>query len=85
MKLSKDKCILLLRDMMQSTGRFPKKSDFSEDEVAMIKSYFGPWPRALEAAGLKESKADSKKIRRLEKKIQKKRAQNAIRKQNKNK
>ncbi|MCD8003242.1 MAG: hypothetical protein LUG88_04945 [Clostridia bacterium] len=29
-------------------------SDFSDVQVVAIKSYLGPWPRALEAAGIKE-------------------------------
>ncbi|MCD7783919.1 MAG: hypothetical protein LUI15_08565 [Firmicutes bacterium] len=34
--------------------RFPKRADFSDEQVVAIKSYLGPWPRALEAAGIKE-------------------------------
>ena len=39
----------------------PKKSDFTEQEVSLIKQKLGPWPRALEAAGLKEKPAFSSK------------------------
>ena len=35
-------------------GRLPRKSDFDPQEAQRIKDYLGPWPRALEAAGLKE-------------------------------
>jgi len=35
-------------------GRLPQKADFSVDDMVFIKAHLGPWPRALEAAGLKE-------------------------------
>lgn len=34
----------------------PKKADFDEGDRSRIKNILGPWPRALEAAGLKERK-----------------------------
>ena len=37
--------------------RFPRRGDFSDAEVEAIKSHLGPWPRALEAAGLKEPRS----------------------------
>ena len=40
------KCALL--------GRVPVKTDFDESTRSRIKSFLGPWPRALEKAGLKE-------------------------------
>lgn len=52
-KLSKSDCTALLQTKAAELQRLPKKSDFQENEVMAIKSYFGPWPRALEAAGLK--------------------------------
>ena len=39
-----------------SLGRIPKKEDFDEQTRARIKSFLGPWPRALETAGLKIKK-----------------------------
>ena len=36
-------------------GRLPQKADFDEATRARIKTFLGPWPRALEKAGLKES------------------------------
>ena len=51
--------LTLLRDMAAETGRLPKRSDFAPEDVARIKSAFGPWPRALEAAGLKEPREKS--------------------------
>lgn len=80
MKLTKDACILLLQNKMKEVNRYPKKADFTDNEVAMIKSFLGPWPRALEAAGLKEPKENNKAQRRKEKRIQTKRAKNAERK-----
>ncbi len=65
-KLSKEDCVLLIRKKTEELGRFPKKSDFENEKVSMIKSYFGPWPRALEAAGVKEPNPE-----RIEKKQQK--------------
>lgn len=52
--------IALLIDTAEKHGRLPKKSDFSEEDVNKIKGLFGPWPWALEAAGLKESKREAK-------------------------
>ena len=51
-------CIALLQQKQKQLAadglcRYPQRSDFSEDEVVAIKAHLGPWPRALEAAGLK--------------------------------
>lgn len=35
-------------------GRLPKKEDFDEATRSRIKAFLGPWPRALERAGLKK-------------------------------
>ena len=43
----------LLREKGAELGRLPKKDDFNEATRARIKAQLGPWPRALEAAGLK--------------------------------
>ena len=45
-----------LREKYAELGRLPKKEDFDDATRARIKAFLGPWPRALEAAGLKESK-----------------------------
>lgn len=37
-------------------GRWPKKEDFDAVTLSRIKAFLGPWPRALEAAGLKPAK-----------------------------
>ena len=43
----------LLRQKSGELGRLPKKEDFDEVTRSRIKAFLGPWPRALEAAGLK--------------------------------
>lgn len=43
-----------LRQKHAELGRLPKKDDFDEATRSRIKAFLGPWPRALEAAGLKE-------------------------------
>lgn len=68
-KLTKEDCINLLNNKFQELNRLPKKSDFSVEEVAMIKSFLGPWPRALEEAGVKEvSNGRIDRIEMIEKK-----------------
>lgn len=58
----------LLRSKSSELGRLPKKEDFDEPTRSRIKAYLGPWPRALEAAGLKEiSKAKAKSGKRNKK------------------
>ena len=57
-KYNKEYCIFLLKEkhkFLQSQGiiRYPKRSDFEEREVVAIKAFLGPWPRALEIAGIK--------------------------------
>lgn len=46
----------LLRQKYEELGRMPKKADFDDVTKSRIKAFLGPWPRALEAAGLKEAK-----------------------------
>ncbi len=46
----------LLRQKSKQLGRLPKKDDFDEATRSRIKAFLGPWPRALEAAGLKAAK-----------------------------
>ena len=46
----------LLRRKCQEIGRMPTKKDFDSATCAQIKAYLGPWPRALESAGLKPPK-----------------------------
>lgn len=49
-------CITLLRETAERLGRLPQKSDFSPEAIGQIKNLLDPWPRALEAAGLKAQK-----------------------------
>jgi len=46
----------LLRQKFAELGRLPTKKDFDNATCAQIKAYLGPWPRALESAGLKQPK-----------------------------
>ena len=46
----------LLREKHKELGRLPRKDDFDEPTRSRIKAFLGPWPRALEAAGLKEAR-----------------------------
>lgn len=60
-KLNREDCIKLLIDKyikLQNLGenRYPKRLDFSQEEVVAIKAFLGPWPRALETAGIKPKK-----------------------------
>lgn len=50
----KQEALILLKNRSEELQRLPKRSDFSGGEVCFIKQMLGPWPRALEAAGLKE-------------------------------
>lgn len=60
-KITKEECICLLWSKAAEIDRCPMKSDFTEHDVSVIKSYFGPWPRALEAVGLKTVNSVSRK------------------------
>lgn len=46
----------VLREKSAELGRLPQKSDFDPVTLSRIKAFLGPWPRALEAAGLKQAK-----------------------------
>ncbi len=46
--------VKLLTDRKNELGRLPKKSDFDSETICFIKQKLGPWPRALEKAGLKD-------------------------------
>ena len=67
--LTKEECISILQKKSAETGRFPKKNDFSDEEVACIKSYCGPWPHALEEAGVKPSEKEERLTKAKEKHI----------------
>lgn len=59
--------IEMLRNKSSELDRLPKKDDFDEPTRSRIKAYLGPWPRALEAAGLKEITKSSTKSRKRNK------------------
>ena len=72
--LNREDCIARLVQMYEHLNgeRFPKKSDFSEEEVSYIKAHLGPWPRALEEAGIKQRDPEAEQ-KKLEKRIEQKR------------
>lgn len=81
-KYTKEDVIRLLQEMQltlhqKQENRFPKRADFPEEEVVAIKAYLGPWPRALEAAGLKPERSDDVAEKRLQKRIAVKRKRTA--------
>lgn len=73
-KYKKEDCILLLQNKYkelkaEGLSRYPQRSDFEDREVVAIKAFFGPWPRALEAAGVKPPKDEDRSQRNKEKRI----------------
>lgn len=78
-RYTREICLALLREKgeaLRPQGRYPKRSDFTEEEVAYIKSFLGPWPRALEAAGLKPKRDEEPLEKNREKRIRAKRKRN---------
>lgn len=57
----------LLRQKHKELGRLPRKDDFDEPTRSRIKAFLGPWPRALEAAGLKEPRIIPEKSKKRKK------------------
>ncbi|WP_206425678.1 hypothetical protein [Ruminococcus sp. Marseille-P6503] len=57
----------MLTSKSAELGRLPKRSDFESSDVCFIKQKLGPWPRALERAGLKEAVKPSAAERSREK------------------
>ena len=57
----------LLCEKAEELGRLPKKDDFDEITRSRLKAFLGPWPRALEAAGLKEPRAVREKSKKRKK------------------
>ncbi|MBQ2842275.1 MAG: hypothetical protein IJE72_04505 [Clostridia bacterium] len=57
----KEWAIRTLRQKSEELGSLPKKSDFDVVTMSRIKAFLGPWPRALEAAGLKPAKETKKR------------------------
>ena len=78
-KYNKEDSVLLLQNKYlelceQGLSRYPQRSDFEEREVVAIKAFLGPWPRALEAAGIKPPREDDRAQKNKEKRIRAKRA-----------
>jgi hypothetical protein len=87
-KLNQEDCIIILKSkydelLLKGHTRYPQRSDFSDTEVVAIKSHLGPWPRALEAAGIKAPRDDDRAEKNKEKRIRAKRAKIAAIKENK--
>ena len=57
----------LLQEKHKELGRLPRKDDFDEPTRSRIKAFLGPWPRALEAAGLKEPRELPEKSKKRKK------------------
>ena len=71
-KLKKEDCIFLLKNkykLIKSKGenRYPRRNDFTERQVVAIKAFLGPWPRALEIAGIKPIKEKVSELTKKEK------------------
>lgn len=49
-----ESAVKILRDKAELLGRMPKKADLDEKELCFVKGVLGPFPRALEKAGLKQ-------------------------------
>lgn len=52
-KEKKTEAIEILMKKYNQLGRLPKRSEFTVEELHIVKSVFGPLPRAFEAVGLK--------------------------------
>lgn len=77
-RYTREDCLALLESKyaeLKERGeqRYPQRSDLSQDEVVAIKAFLGPWPRALEAAGIKPPRDDDRASRNKEKRIAAKR------------
>ncbi len=81
-KYNREGSLLLLQNKYgelceQGLSRYPRRSDFTEREVVAIKAFLGPWPRALEAAGIKPPRDADRVEKNKEKRILAKRARTA--------
>ena len=68
----------LLRQKSKELGRLPKKEDFDEVTRSRIKAFLGPWPRALESAGLKEPRENPPKSSKRKKAASKSKNQTVL-------
>ncbi len=53
----------------QGIHRYPQRSDFTPQQVADIKAVLGPWGRALEKAGLKPPREDTRHHKTVQKRL----------------
>lgn len=53
----------------QGVQRYPRRSDFAPQQVANIKAALGPWGRALESAGLKPPREDTRHHKTVQKRL----------------
>lgn len=60
--LKREWAVRQLRQRAGELERPPHKADFDEGTRCRIKYVLGPWPRALEAAGLKEPKKEKRRL-----------------------
>ena len=72
---TREDCIEMLQEAYKRLNRYPKKSDFTVEEVAAIKSFLGPWPRALEAGGILPDRSAEREAEKKQKRIAAKRRQ----------
>ena len=85
-ELTREKCLELLKTKYEETSkknRYPKKDDFSPREAMAIKAFLGPWPRALELAGIKPLSENTSGHKTKERRILSKRKINLQRKESK--
>ena len=85
-KITREECLALLREkrdalLRDGLDRYPKRADFRDTEVVAIKAFLGPWPRALEAAGIKPERNGDRLEKNRQKRIAAKRRRNAERKE----
>lgn len=74
-KYTRDEAIAMLKAKYDELGmtRLPKRSDFDDEQTVAIKAFLGPWPRALEAAGLKSRRSTDRLELNRQKRIRAKR------------
>lgn len=53
----------------QGVQRYPQRNDFAPQQVASIKAALGPWGRALEKAGLKPLREDTRHHKTVKKRL----------------
>ena len=73
---TREDCIEMLQEAYDLGVRvFGENSDFTVEEVAAIKSFLGPWPRALEAGGILPDRSAEREAEKKQKRIAAKRRQ----------